>query len=214
MYHRSSRFGFIFALLCASSVFAAETVSTTFDPPDWKFGMIDRGAKVRQAVRTMNRESHPISLTFVSTCACLEVEPFSQTIAPGEEAFFNLTYDSSDDSGITRKAYIVNSDTPGAKPMTYLLDGVVRVVNVAHGGVWVRNSPGPGKTVAATTVTLLYYFTPGCRSCEDRGGAQGRPHRGILGGTLDILRFHRKGNQGDARLASRESLVAGRQGDP
>lgn len=168
MRYRLFLFSVFWSVLRLTSPLQAEPISPlSFDPPEWKFGMIEQGSKQDFAVTVSNSASNPVSLDFISTCACMEVHPSKVTIPARSSFVFKLNYDSADDSGITRKAFIVNSDIPGSKPSQYLLDGIVRVVNIAHGGAWVRNSPGYGGTTALTTVTLLYYYTPGCKSCTE-----------------------------------------------
>ncbi len=137
------------------------------DPPVWKFGAIDQGEIIQTEVQARNTGLNPLEINFLSTCACLTAEPASLTIAPGEIAGFKLRYDSSDDSGIIKKGFIVSSDQNGEVQFHYMAEGIVHVRNVANGGPWIQVSPGVIETVPSTTLTLLYYFSPGCRSCTE-----------------------------------------------
>jgi cytochrome c biogenesis protein CcdA len=157
-------------LLSAASggLHGQDVTSIVFGPPEWKYGMIEQGDVARTSVVAANRGSRPVELTFVPTCTCLTVSPATRVVAPGASASFDLTFDSKDDEGITRRGFIVKTDVPGAKPMYYLLSGVVRVdrkpgaVDAAGGAVsaWPKGSDPGG------TVDVSYYYTPGCRSCE------------------------------------------------
>jgi cytochrome c biogenesis protein CcdA len=83
--------------------------------------------------------------------------------ASGRETFA-LHFDSSDDVGVTTRGFIVRTDLPGAKAPYYLLRGTVRGVRSVEtqAGAWQR-SPPAGRPV----VTVIYYYTPGCRTCEE-----------------------------------------------
>ncbi len=151
---------------------AAAAPLVEFSPPEWKYGMVSQGEIARTSVVARNRGSRAIALTFVPTCTCLTVTPASASIAGGASASFSMSFDSKDDEGITRRGFIVKTDLPGEKPLYYLLSGVVRVdrpaaapaaaaPSSAGGGAWELAAP------AAKAMELIYYYTPGCRSCEE-----------------------------------------------
>lgn len=146
--------------------------SIEFSPPEWKYGMIEKGDVARTSVVAVNRGPRPVELTFVPTCGCLTVSPAERALAPGARASFSLSFDSRDDEGRTSRGYIVKTDIPGAKPLYYLLSGVVRVdrplvsrAGSAGGGAAAPGAAAPGGPEGA--IRLLYYYTPGCRSCEE-----------------------------------------------
>jgi cytochrome c biogenesis protein CcdA len=127
-----------------------------------------------------NRSRTPATVTFVSTCSCLTVEPISQVIAAGGGASFALGYDSTDDTGNTAKAYIVRTDLPGEQRLSYILRGTVRAerpVPASAGALTGQDSTGsaaarPRYSVAFgrpqnDVAVISYYYTPGCRSCEE-----------------------------------------------
>ena len=159
-------------IFCACLVAAAGspgiTPAVSFSPPEWKFGMILQGATIQAAVTATNHESRTLSLTFVPTCTCLTVTPAVQRIPPGGEAIFVMRYDSSDDVGITTRGYIVHSDLRDSQPLYYLVRGTVRAERGTTGstGAWSRQDAAPGGG-SQTGVVLSYYYTPGCRSCEE-----------------------------------------------
>jgi cytochrome c biogenesis protein CcdA len=181
-------------LLSPGPLYAVEMPSLTFSPEVWKFGMIAQGARIEATVVVANHSRTPAAVTFVSTCSCLTVAPNSRIIAAGGEASFRLGYDSADDTGNTTKAFIVHTDLPGMQRLSYVLRGTVRAERQdapAPAGAWIRQGAGttgsaemprstvatemPRSTVAAETArntvravaALTYYYTPGCRSCEE-----------------------------------------------
>jgi cytochrome c biogenesis protein CcdA len=149
----------------------------TFSPPEWKFGMIRQGDRIQGTVSVGNHTNHALTVSFIPTCTCLTVSPAAQDIPAGGRAVFTMDYDSVDDVGITIKGYLVRSDPPAStEPVHYLLRGVVRTYRAAapssgtaesgvSRGAWSRQEPAPA--AAVQKVSLFYYYTPGCRSCEE-----------------------------------------------
>ena len=123
------------------------------------------------AVVVANHSRTPATVTFVSTCSCLTVEPVSQIIGAGGKASFALGYDSTDDTGNTAKAYIVRTDLPGEQRLSYILRGTVRAEHPASApaGAWTRrdSTGSAAQTPLSAAAAISYYYTPGCRSCEE-----------------------------------------------
>ncbi len=137
-----------------------------FSPPEWKYGMIGQGDIVKTKVVATNRAALSVKLTFVPTCTCLTVSPETQTIAPGGSATFALSFDSKDYEGKTQRAYIVKTDVSGAKPLYYLLSGVVRVDRPASNETPLSDNAGV-RPASTNSIVAQYYYTLGCHSCED-----------------------------------------------
>ena len=167
-------------MLSSGLLHADATPPITFSPAVWKFGAITQGARVQMTVVVTNRSGTPVKVTFVSTCSCLTVEPVTQVVAAGGKASFALGYDSTDDTGNTAKAYIVRTDLPGEQRLSYILRGTVRAEHPAPApdGAWTLkdstaiSAAQPQNNVAAqmprsTVAAVSYYYTPGCRSCEE-----------------------------------------------
>jgi cytochrome c biogenesis protein CcdA len=154
--------------LSAAVLCAAGTPSLTFSPPQWKFGMITQGARIERAVTVTNGGATAVTVTFVPTCTCISSEPGTRAIPAGGRGEFILSYDSSDDTGTTRKDFIVQAEPPVSGALYYTLTGTVRAGNngvSASGSAWIRRDAADG--AASATVVLSYYYTPGCRSCEE-----------------------------------------------
>jgi Cytochrome c biogenesis protein len=145
-------------------------------PPEWKFGMITKGEVATERLLVANRGAAPETVTLIPTCSCLTATPASRRIGPGEKASFELAYNSHDDEGKTTRGFIVKTADESAKPLYYILSGVVRADN----GSAVKSSASARGTGAGNEaeggIELRYYYTPGCRACE-----------GFIGKTLPEL---------------------------
>ncbi|MGA2547312.1 MAG: DUF1573 domain-containing protein [Rectinemataceae bacterium] len=175
MKRKASFFLKISLLITALDAFSAggwslSAPSVEFSPPEWKYGMIVQGEIARTKVEARNRTDKPLRVSFVSTCDCLSVSPSFRLLAPGESGSFDLAFDSKDYSGITTRGFIVNTDVANARPLYYLLRGVVRVERKTLAPSTSGDAVGGGierSPITAAPIILSYYFTLGCRSCEE-----------------------------------------------
>lgn len=153
-------------LLCPTLLPAATLPRLQFSPVQWKFGTIVQGATITLTVTVTNLEPVPVTVTFVPTCTCLSVKPAARKVGAGKKGAFELSYESSDDTGNMTRGYIVRTDLPDPKPLYYFLRGTVRqerTIPAGTGGA----AQGSAPAGAPGVVTLSYYYTPGCRSCEE-----------------------------------------------
>ena len=67
-----------------------------------------------------------MTVSLVPLCDCLSSVPDSATVPAGGEAAFALRYDSRDDTGITRKNFLITTDAPGLEKSYFELRGTVR----------------------------------------------------------------------------------------
>jgi cytochrome c biogenesis protein CcdA len=129
--------------------------------------MILQGERIQGAVVVTNHGQRPLTLSFIPTCTCVTASPSAQLVPAGGVATFTMDYDSSDDVGITVKGYLVRSDPPAwTEPVHYLLRGTVRAergARPAAGGAAGSRQDG----AAGQGITMSYYYSPGCRSCEE-----------------------------------------------
>jgi cytochrome c biogenesis protein CcdA len=159
----------------AGGVFAQSTPRIEFSPPAWKYGMIEQGDIAKTKVVAVNRGADAVDLTFVPTCTCLTVSPATARLEPGGSVSFALSFDSKDDSGITERGYIVRTNVTGERALYYLLSGVVRVERPdAATPAWPGGPGGPSDfaLAASSAIEMQYYYTPGCRSCEEFLGTE------------------------------------------
>ena len=146
--------------------FAQSPTDLLFSPPQWDYGSLAQGEHASLTLTVANPAPTPVTVTFIPTCSCLTVDPATRVIAASGRATFSLTYDSTDDTGITWRGYIVRSTAPGAKDGQYLLHGVVR--QHREFSSW-SNVPSNASDTAGfgAGIAVTYYYTPGCRSCEE-----------------------------------------------
>ena len=161
----SARYLSALLLICAGAFPSAGSPTVVFSPPEWKFGMIMKGEKIQTAVTVKNTGQDDVTIGLLPTCTCLTVTPAERTLRPGGEGTFLIAYDSTDDTGITRKDFIVQTRQPGVAPPYYTIRGVVRAERRASltGSLSTGSGAGPA---ADAPVRVTYYYTPGCRSCE------------------------------------------------
>ena len=155
----------IFAV--ASPSFGNPTL--VFSPSQWKFGSIFKGEKIQTVVTVKNTGDFDVTVGLLPTCTCNTATPAERPIKAGGEGSFVILYDSSDDTGITRKDFIVRTQPPGVAPPYYTTTGIVR--SEPHAGGTGQGSQsatsGPASVSGpAHAVTVAYYYTPGCRTCE------------------------------------------------
>lgn len=167
-------------LLVLAAVLALSTPSWAGDarlelsPPEWQLGMILQGTVARQDLVAINRDTVALTVTLVPTCDCNSVSPSSQRIPPGGRAVFAMSYDSSYDRGIVTKSFIVRTDLPGDTARYFWIRGTVReqTAPASTPGGWTRAEGGTpaapaGATGAGAPIVVSYYYSPGCRSCEE-----------------------------------------------
>jgi cytochrome c biogenesis protein CcdA len=167
-------------ILCPPILLFAVSPHLLLSPAEWKFGMIVQGTTIEEELVVSNLETVPVTVTLLPTCSCDTVVPSSQTIPTGSSATFLLRYDSTDDRGITTKSFLVETDLRNVAAFHYWIWGTVREDNsVPTASAWSGNppmqarsagntaSPASSETGPKTSLLLTYYFTPGCRSCEE-----------------------------------------------
>jgi len=152
----------LLSLVLCPTALAAPAPQMAVSPPAWRFGWVRQGEKIQLAVTVTSKEPRALNVTFVPTCDCLTVDPASQPVPPGGKAVFILHYDSSDDTGNIRRGFIVTTDLPAASRAPYMIYGTVRQERTPSEGA----ASGTGAP-AAGSLAISYFYTPGCRSCEE-----------------------------------------------
>lgn len=154
-------------LLLSVQVSAQPDYRVEINPPEWKFGMIDQGAVAKTRVEARNTGLKAIDVSLVSTCDCLVVSPLSRHLAPGASGSFDIAFDSRDYAGITTRGLLISTDAPGAKPLFYRIYGVVRVERPSPPAGSEGLKAGGKTWETAPGLLLSYYYTQGCKSCEE-----------------------------------------------
>ena len=152
----------LLSLFLCPAVFAAVAPRMVLSPPVWRFGIVRQGEKIQLAVSVTNNEPRSLNVTFVPTCSCLTVEKASEQIPRGGRATFVLHYDSADDTGNIRRGFIVTTNLPDAKQVSFMIYGTVRQERTLSAGAETSSPTG-----TAGSLTISYFYTPGCRSCEE-----------------------------------------------
>jgi len=126
--------------------------------------MIEKGELARTSITLTNRSAKALSLEFLPTCACLSATPASTELKGGASVSFALSFDSKDDEGKTSRFFVVKTEPPSSKPLYYSISGVVRADKPAPS---VQGSAAPAAEASSSGLELNYYYTSGCRSCEE-----------------------------------------------
>lgn len=95
-----------------------------FDTDNHEFGVIEQGEKVSYAFKFKNSGNAPLVISSASaSCGCTVPEYTKTPIAPGEEGFINVTFDSAGKSGMTSKTVTIIANTiPNTKVLTISAD--------------------------------------------------------------------------------------------
>ncbi len=84
----------------------------TFDHLDFDFGLIFEGEEVVHKFKFTNTGGSPLVISDVSaTCGCTIPTYTRKPIAPGEDGYIEVRFDSSDKQGMQHKSVIVLANT-------------------------------------------------------------------------------------------------------
>ena len=133
------------------------------EPPDWNFGTVEAGSAVlEQELVVRSRATQAATVSLISTCECLTVEPDSRELPAGGSASFRLRYDPREDRGAVEKYLILRTTLPELAKALYRVHGFVS----SPGGSSAREaSAGAVSTPGAGVLALDFYYAPGCRNC-------------------------------------------------
>jgi cytochrome c biogenesis protein CcdA len=163
-------------LLLPAFLSAAPGPRLTLSPAEWQLGMIRQGTVAEQVLTVTNGEAVTVTVTLIPTCSCNEAIPRSRVIPAGSRAEFLMRYDSADDRGVTTKSFLVQTDLRGVPAFHYWIRGTVRESNAGPAAVLPvtpSGTPGaPAGSARGGPITITYYYTPGCRTCEEFLSAQ------------------------------------------
>jgi cytochrome c biogenesis protein CcdA len=155
-------------MLAASVIQADPQLDVVLSPDRWDFGTVVSGRTVSGAVTASNTGTATLRVTLVPACGCLRADPQGIELAPGGSGVFRLTYDSTGELGIVEKAYIVNAQ--GGGPAGSRLLAVTGIAigpqSMAGAGAALPDSGMSAPAPDASGISVFYYYTPGCRSCE------------------------------------------------
>jgi cytochrome c biogenesis protein CcdA len=132
-------------------------------PNEWDFGTLESdGGLVSQVVQILNNSDREITVTLISTCGCLAVDPAMFKLQAGESGAVTLFFNPVDEKGLVEKDMIILSTLPGFTKALFLVHGeVLEALNGKKGGA----EEFPAALAAGRVVQLQYYYSPGCKSC-------------------------------------------------
>jgi len=151
---------FFVSILLLLSYSAAAIVVT---PSEWDFSTIESdGGLERQVVQILNNYDREITVTLISTCGCLTVDPAMLKLQAGEIGTVTLFFDPVDEKGLVERDMIILSTQPGFTKVLFLVHGeVLEARDGKKGGA----EKSPAAFAAGRSVQLQYYYSPGCKSC-------------------------------------------------
>ncbi len=153
-------------LLCIAALRgAAADDPLAFSASAWDFGTVDRDAEPLMTLTVANRSMSVVTVTLIATCDCLAVDPARRAIAPEASASFLISFDPSGEEGEVSRTLVVATDVPGRPRSLFTVTGTVTGGGDERGDggyTAVAGAPADG----SRRVTLTYWYTPGCRSCE------------------------------------------------
>lgn len=92
-----------------------------FTEDSHNFGEIKEGEKVSHVFKFKNTGDNPLKLTNVKpSCGCTTPDWSREEVAPGEEGFVKVEFDSKGKTGVQKKSVTVTANTePKAKILTF-----------------------------------------------------------------------------------------------
>ena len=166
---------FLLLALPASLFAQAADEKLIFSLTEWDVGELEYGLIADQKVEITNNTQAFVNIDLVSTCSCMSVEPGSFGLAPGESSGFTIYFDSHDDEGEFEKILIIQTDSEAMPKGFFLVYGTVIVpegetAGESSGGTGDQASGNaaaePAEPAEPGEAELLYYYTPGCKSCN------------------------------------------------
>lgn len=153
----------VFAGAAIQSSHAADGLS--IHPGEWVFGTIPDTEAIHLEVKVRNESDAFVRITFIPTCNCLFAEPGQAELPMRGEQVFVLTFDPAGYEGTIDMYYIMRTTVPGMERTLFRVSGEVRPAATAS-GMRQEGAEALEETPAGASLTLSYYFPPGCRSCE------------------------------------------------
>ena len=135
-----------------------------FSITEWNTGALAADVVEQQKVDIVNNTDSRVHIDLISTCSCMTTEPESLDLEPGGNGSFDILFDSSDDDGEFEKLLIIQTDSDAMPKGFFVVTGSVE-----------RGGGSDADTADAETGDMhgaeggevpLYYYTPGCKSCN------------------------------------------------
>jgi cytochrome c biogenesis protein CcdA len=152
-------------LICLILLFLSPVAGADiyFSSGEWDFGEIHDEKPERTSLTIENSNGEKVTVSIVPTCGCLAADPLEFTLLPGKTKTITLTFDPAGYSGKVEKEFIIRSTSPSLRKAIFVVHGTV----IADSA---QDEPGPPRgeqaPTPASTLTIEFYYTPGCRECR------------------------------------------------
>ena len=143
------------------------------EPAQWYFETVPENQRIEEDVAVRNTGGSSLQIAFVSTCPCLSAAPDTITIPPGQTGTVHLAFDPAGYSGSITKSFLLRSSDPELDGLRYPVFGTVTPASAATEQsecvpcAELEEDAARSGSYEATPVYLEYYYSPGCRQCEE-----------------------------------------------
>ncbi|MDA3850106.1 MAG: DUF1573 domain-containing protein [Spirochaetaceae bacterium] len=152
-----------------------------FSQNSWDLGEISEGEVVVTSLELLNTSQQDIRISLTPDCSCLTVSLDNFTLSPGASQNIQLSYDSSGQSGDQKKHLIIRTSHEDLTKAFFPVEAnIVELPENFNGqndsSQDTLNSGIDGEPLAflagresypGEPLLLDYYYSPGCRSCEE-----------------------------------------------
>jgi len=150
-------------MLISALSFASADGGLDFSITEWNTGLLEYGIVSSQMVEVVNNTESPVEISLISTCSCMTVSDELLRLSSGESGGFTILFDSSDDDGDFEKILIIQTDSEVMPKGFFIVSG-----SVDTAGRQVKTeSPESIFSDDSASPVMSYYYTPGCRSCNE-----------------------------------------------
>ena len=146
------------------------TLTAEIVPAEWYFGVIGETEQVKLALEVRNSLEGTLTLNVVNVCGCLTAQPMEISVPQDESRSIHLTFDPSGYAGTTSKLILFKSNDPDLDNTFFEAKGYIAVPansdREAEECAACKQLSEPKIADRTSTIDILYFYSPGCRSCE------------------------------------------------
>ncbi len=157
---------FFMLIISVSSFAQSHEGGIEFSITEWNTGLLEPGIIVEQVVGVVNNTGEAVRVELVSTCSCMTTDVETLELVPKASGSFKVFLDTSDDRGEFEKLLIIMTDSEAMPKGFFVVSGTVKTAPEAES---LPQGPDPGdkpKLPDSSLKVPLYYYTPGCKSCN------------------------------------------------
>jgi len=114
---------FLFSFLVFQFTFAEDAPGAV---NEWDFGSVNQGGVLKHDFTFKNETSGILKITGINTsCGCIASQAEKKSLAPGESAVINVTFNSKGYSGEVKQFIYVNTDNAGLPIIRFIVKAEV-----------------------------------------------------------------------------------------